>query len=345
MRMEITDLTGGRDPGNDGLEQFAMDVLTGLCSRPKSIPPKYFYDDRGSEIFQRITRQPEYYLTTAELEILASISNVLPQRLATGHAEIVELGPGDGSKSRIIIDGFLRAGLRVTYYPIDISAKALDLLAHNLPPDPRLGVHGIVADYFHGLRHARQLSTGRQLVLFLGSNIGNMDRQQSHAFLRRMWKSLNAGDRVLIGFDLKKDVDVLTRAYNDRGGCTREFNLNLLRRINDELGGDFRLDRFDHFGSYNPMLGAMESYLLSRCEQEVFIAELERSFLFEAFEPLHLEYSFKFLEREIADLCDRVGFALERNFHDSRRLFVDSLWTVRKRAGGPGSGPRQDIRV
>lgn len=339
MRMEITDLTAGPETtGNDSLEQFAVDVLTGLCSHPKSIPAKYFYDDRGSEIFQRITRQSEYYLTAAEFEILSSVSNVLPHFMPTERIEIVELGPGDGSKSRIVIDGFLRAGFDVTYYPIDISAKALDMLAHNLPSDSRLAVHGIVAEYFQGLRHARQLSDERQLVLFLGSNIGNFDRQQSQAFLRRMWKSLNAGDHVFIGFDMKKDVDILTRAYNDSGGCTREFNLNLLRRINDQLGGDFRLDRFDHFGSYNPMLGAMESYLLSRCEQEVHIAELERSFRFDAYEPLHLEYSFKFLERDIAGLCDRVGFTLEENFHDSRGLFIDSLWTVRKHVSGPTRG-------
>lgn len=341
MQMDITDLREESSvTGVDAREQFALDVLTGLCASPKQIPAKYFYDDRGSRIFQRITHQEEYYLSRAELAILDAARSELPRLVPDDCVDIIELGPGDGSKSRLIIAGFLEAERRVNYYPIDISAKALDLLSNdlltnNLPGDHRLTVHGVIAEYSHGLRHAREHSKNRQLVLFLGSNIGNFDSCQRQAFLHSMWKSLAAGDRLITGFDLKKDVAILTRAYNDAAGHTRAFNLNVLRRINEELGGNFDLDGFRHCGVYNPVLGAMESYLLSTRVQEVHIAELERSFAFETFEPLHLEYSFKFLEQDIDRLCDHTGFHLERNFYDADRFFVDSLWSVSKRTSPP----------
>lgn len=331
MQMDITDLREDNGAASaDAREQFALDVLTGLCASPKQIPAKYFYDDNGSRLFQQITRQEEYYLSRAELSILETVKSELPRLVPGESIDIIELGPGDGAKSRLVIAGFLQAGRRVNYYPIDISAKALDMLANNLPGDRRLAVHGVIAEYAQGLRYARERSENRQLVLFLGSNIGNFDSCQSQAFLRSVWKSLAAGDRLIVGFDLKKDVATLTRAYNDAAGHTRAFNLNLLRRINEELGGDFDLDGFQHFGVYNPVLGAMESYLLSTRAQEVHIAELERSFGFEEFEPLHLEHSFKFLAQDIDRLCERIGFRLERNFYDPRRYFVDSLWSVRK---------------
>ncbi len=333
MQMDITDLReNGGAAVADAREQFALDVLTGLCTSPKQIPAKYFYDDNGSRLFQQITRQAEYYLSRAERSILEAVQNELPRLVPGESIDIIELGPGDGAKSRLVIAGFLHAGRRVNYYPIDISAKALDLLANNLPADRRLTVHGVIAEYAQGLRYARERSENRQLVLFLGSNIGNFDACQSQAFLRSVWKSLAAGDRLIVGFDLKKDVATLTRAYNDAAGHTRAFNLNLLRRINEELGGNFDLGGFQHFGVYNPVLGAMESYLLSTRDQEVHIAELERSFRFREFEPLHLEHSFKFLAQDIDRLCERIGFRLERNFYDPRHYFVDSLWSVRKSA-------------
>jgi L-histidine N-alpha-methyltransferase len=327
MQLDIVDLSSREiASGSGATEQFSLDVLTGLSARPKYIPAKYFYDDRGSRIFQQISHLQEYYLTRAELGILAQLADFLPRRMAEDRIDIIELGPGDGSKSRIIIDGFLRHGCEVCFYPIDISAKALDLLAGNMTAHHGLAIHGVIADYFDGLRYARSRSSNRQLVLFLGSNIGNFDRRQCLAFLRRVWKALDPDDRLIIGFDLKKDVAVLTRAYNDSRGLTRAFNLNILHRINRELGGDFRVEEFEHLGIYNPVLGAMESYLLARRPQDVYIAELERSFRFEAYEPLHLEYSFKFLDREIVALAACAGFEVEGNFPDTDRYFVDSVW-------------------
>jgi len=312
-------------------DAFAIDVLTGLSLKVKRIPSKYFYDDRGSELFQTISEQPDYYPTKKEFSILERFGSAFPPLVAaTEQIDIIELGAGDGHKSRLLIDAFLNAGLNVEYYPIDISEKAMRLLEKNVVDRPGLKVTGVVAEYFDGISYIRKVSTHRKLVAFLGSNIGNLTRIQSLEFLRRLWKSTDAGDFALIGFDLKKDLGVLNQAYNDAAGYTREFNLNLLAHINRELGGEFDRDKFCHYGFYNPVHGAMESYLVSLEEQQVMIRELEKSFHFRKFEPIHLEYSFKFLPSDIEYLSQHTGFNLIRNFSDDERYFVDSLWKVRK---------------
>ena len=329
--MKISTLTTDDRFGAEAArEQLAIDVLTGLSSHPKRLPAKYFYDDVGSQLFQQITQHDDYYPTRTEFEILEKVKDLLPQIVDQDRLDVIELGVGDGHKSRLIIDGLLDAGCQVQYFPIDISQKAMQLLEPNTRTHPRLSTHGIVAEYMEGLRFARAQSNNPQLVLFLGSNIGNFDRVQNQGFLRRLWKSLRDGDLTMIGFDLKKDVKLMTAAYNDSSGHTRQFNLNLLSRINAELGADFDPRQFEHFGIYNPVLGAMESYLLPNIGCEVYIQELSRSFHFEPFEPLHLEYSFKFLEADINFLCAQTGFRVVEHFTDARRWFMDSLWRVSK---------------
>src|SRR5690606_28582441 len=184
--------------------------------------------------------------------------------------------------------------------------------------EPALEVQGIVGDYLDSLRHLDGVSERRKLLLFLGSNIGNFDYLNALRFLRNVWKRLAHGDMLLIGFDLKKDVDVLLRAYNDSRGVTRAFNLNVLRRINEELQGEFRLDRFEHYGLYNPLRGAMESYLLSLEEQEVHVGEIRKSFRFAPFEPIHLEDSHKYLLPDIEKMAADTGFAVLGHWQDSR---------------------------
>lgn len=329
--MQITKLIDQGLIDEDSLkEQFGIDVLTGLCAKPKTLSAKYFYDDIGSDIFQKITQHPDYYPTRTEFEILDAIKNDIPKIIGENEVDIIELGAGDCHKSKLIIDGFLDAGCKVNFYPIDISEKAMILLQDNIASHPNLLVHGVVAEYFDGLRLVRQKSSNKQLVLFLGSNIGNFDRVQNQGFLRRLWMSLNADDYVLIGFDLKKNVDVLTAAYNDSDDHTKDFNLNLLTRINRELGGNFNIDKFQHLGVYSPIQGAMESYVLATENQDIYIAELKRSFHFEAYEPIHLEYSFKFLKSDIDYICQENGFNVVEHFTDPIEYFIDSLWTVVK---------------
>lgn len=329
--MEITKLIKVSDDGSSSQkEQFAIDVLIGLCSSPKAIMPKYFYNDAGSELFQKITQHEDYYPTRTDFRILSDIKDKLPNVIQTDEIDIIELGAGDGHKSKIIIDGFLDAGIKVNFYPIDISEKAMVLLEKNFQPGDNLNVYGVVAEYFEGLRFVKNISKNKKLVLFLGSNIGNFNKAQSQGFLRRLWKNLNTLDYALIGFDLKKDVDRLTRAYNDSDGLTRELNLNILRRINDELGGNFDVNKFQHFGVYNPILGAMESYLLATEDQDIYIEELERSFHFDAFEPIHIEFSFKFLKSDIEYFGKQTGFKVVEHYSDPDNLFVNSLWQVQK---------------
>ena len=198
-----------------------------------------------------------------------------------------------------------------------------------IQPQENLSICGIHADYFEGLRYLEQQTDHKRLVLFLGSNIGNFTPSETKAFLKKLQKTLRPLDFVLIGFDLRKDIDVLTRAYNDPEGITAEFNLNLLIRINTELGGNFDLDRFEHYGFYNPLNSAMESYLLSKQSQTVDIPATGRSFDFQPYEPIHTEYSFKFLDSDIQSLAQESGFKVVNLFTDNHNYFIDALWQVK----------------
>ena len=216
--------------------------------------------------------------------------------------------------------------------PIDISEGAMRSLVESVRQStPELKVEGLVCEYADGVRYlGREGGSRRNLVLFLGSNIGNFNRVQASAFLRRLWSSLHTDDYVLIGFDLKKDIEVLLAAYNDKQGVTSRFNLNLLHRINRELGADFDVSQFRHFGTYSVFSGAMESYLVSLEPQIVNIAALDLSFSFNAWEPIHTEYSYKYLRSDIDRLARDTGFSVQRQLEDARGWFVDSLWRVER---------------
>ena len=194
---------------------------------------------------------------------------------------------------------------------------------------PTLPVSGVVAEYFDGLHYLRESDT-RTLVLFLGSNIGNFRTDRARVFLRQMWDALADGDLVLIGFDLKKDIDVLLAAYNDPAGVTADFNLNLLTRLNRELGADFDRHGWQHFATYNVFTGAMESYLVSLRRQAVHVRDLRQSFDFDPFEPIHTEYSCKYLDSDIETLAAATSFDVIARWYDAKRYFADMLWRVNK---------------
>jgi L-histidine Nalpha-methyltransferase len=312
-------------------EAFTRDVLIGLSSTPKNLSSKYFYDAEGSRLFQQITELPEYYLTRCEFEIFESHKDAIADFMQSDSYNLVELGPGDARKTRVLIEHLLKRDVDFRYVPIDISAAALEDLVARMQTDfPHLTVHGLVSEYFNALNWLKSLNHRKNLVLFLGSNIGNFNRESSRVFLHSLWNSLSAGDYVLIGFDLKKDIELLLHAYNDSQGITRQFNLNLLHRINRELGGDFDVRRFRHYASYNVFSGAMESYLVSRESQTVKIQDIGQSFTFDAWEPIHTEYSYKYLESDIVRLGEGTGFTFLEQFYDSRKFFTDVLWRVNK---------------
>lgn len=312
-------------------DSFALDVLVGLSETPKSIPSKYLYDEHGSELFKAITRLPEYYLTNCELEILEKYKKDIAQFVADQPFNLVELGPGEARKTESLLAYYLQSNLQFQYVPIDISEPAMDELVKSMDKRfPQMETNGLVSDYFTGLKWLNNRFKRRDFILFLGSTIGNFNHAQSRIFLRNVWNCLNHDDLILIGFDLKKDIELLLYAYNDSQGVTREFNLNMLRRINKELKGNFDLSKFRHFGTYDVFQGAMQSYLVSLEDQEVYIEQIGRYFQFKAWEPIHIEYSYKYLLSDIETLARETGFILEKNFFDSRGYFMDSVWRVSK---------------
>ena len=326
--LEGEELSRLRDPKRD----FALDVLSGLSEHNKKLDSRYFYDDEGSRLFQAIMGCKDYYPTDSEREILQNHGRSIAATCSGAPLNVIDLGAGDGAKTKILLQALVDLGVDVRYVPIDISEGAIAGLVETMKRDmPDLEVQGLVCEYTDGLNWLSSLGDNRKnLLLFLGSNIGNFNKARARAFLRRHWTSLRDGDYALIGFDLKKDIEVLLRAYNDSDGYTAAFNQNLLRRINDELGGTFDTSKFRHYGTYDVFSGAMTSYLVSLEEQVVEIAALGRSFEFEAWEPVHTEYSYKYLERDIEDLAADTGYIIEAKYRDSKHYFVDALWRVAK---------------
>ena len=277
---------------------------------------------------------PEYYPTQCEFEILRDYKDQIVDMIYDNQTNIVELGAGDGQKTEILLEYLIEKELDFEYIPIDISESAIQGLVGGLKQSyPDMKIEGLVAEYFEGLRWLSSKNHGHNVVLFLGSNIVNFSHSEARVFLFSLWNALNNGDIILIGFDLKKDIQVLAKAYNDSQGITAQFNMNLLNRINKELGGNFKPDCFQYHNTYNVFTGAMESYLVSREEQTVCIEALNQSFTFQSWEPLHTEYSHKYLLSEIAALAEETGFNILHQFSDSRQYFIDSLWQVVKAQG------------
>jgi len=311
--------------------QFALDVRKGLAQEKKTIPSKYFYDEKGSELFNQITRHPDYYLTQCELEILETHKSELSQLVQNEDFNLIELGPGEGIKTLILLEQLLKDSRQFTYCTVDISRKYLDQLTTKfLGLLPELNIEAISKDFNEGLRWLNLHSNKRNVVLFLGSSIGNFDEKETKKFLNTLWRDLNDGDYFLIGFDLRKDINVLLKAYDDSEKITQAFNLNLLERINKELEANFQIDNFTHYATYNVYSGAMESYLISTKKQEVYSKYLNETFYFNEFESIHLECSYKYRYSQIEQFAKDSGFKVLKNFEDSKKYFALSLWQVQK---------------
>lgn len=321
-------LSGHTLAGDDAARlEFAAGVDVGLSRSPKQVSSRFFYDDEGSRLFRKITELDEYYLTAAERSVLRSHGRAMVERIGDDKIDLIDLGAGDGHKTRILLDAFTEAGVDVRYVPIDISEGAMkSLLADASEHLPHVPLLGIVGEYFDALRWLSQHTDRHKLACFLGSNIGNFDMAGAHGFLVRLRQSLRPGDYALVGFDLKKDVERMVAAYSDSAGVTARFNLNLLTRINRELGGHFDLDKFVHFATYDVERGAMLSFLLSRVAQTVRIDSLHRSFHFEPWEAIHTEGSAKYLPSDIRVLARRSGFTELDLYYDKEQLFCDALW-------------------
>ncbi|HEX8461785.1 MAG TPA: L-histidine N(alpha)-methyltransferase [Segetibacter sp.] len=309
------------------MSQFLADVLKGLSAKEKYLESKYFYDASGDAIFQKIMSSNEYYLTRCEMEIFTKKTVELVSVLTSENVvfDIVELGAGDATKSIHLLKGLLENKVSFTYYPVDISDNIISLLEEQLPQQlPQLQLHGLNGEYFKMLEKAKTLSDKIKVVLFLGGNIGNIPHKDAVAFCTSLRSHLNPGDLVLIGFDLKKDPEVILAAYNDQMGYTSNFNLNLLHRINDELDANFDVSNFYHYPTYDPGTGACKSYLVSMCKQSVTIAG--RNFDFSEGEPIHTEISQKYTIEQTDTLAMESGFTPVKHFTDSKNWFLDTIW-------------------
>ena len=307
---------------------FKKEVFEGLSLNPKSLPSKFFYDDQGSQIFSDITELKEYYPTRCEHNIFMKYKKSIVSQIPSNEKiNIIELGAGDGRKTKILLKELLQSKKEVEYIPIDISRYAIKRLLSNLSETfPTLKTYGVVGEFSPGLKWVREKKEGKNVVLFLGSNLGNFSHEQAILFLKEIRNSLNRHDFLFIGLDLIKDVFTLLNAYNDSKGLTSQFNLNLLERINTELGADFNLDDFQHFGTYNPIKGTMESYLISLKNQEVLFKNDNKTFSFKAFEPIHTEYSWKYTPQESLELSKKSHFGVVDQFTDSKKYFLNALW-------------------
>lgn len=314
-------------PKQDQLPAFHRDVLQGLNAKDKYLDAKYFYDDNGDRIFQRIMACPEYYPTNCEMEIMQQQSGQISALIAslTDTFDVVELGAGDATKSVHLLQELLNIDHSFTYYPIDISANVISQLEQHLPERmPALQVHGLHGEYFEMLRRVQTLSARPKIVLCMGGNIGNFTPAETRKFCRQLRNYLQAGDMLLTGFDLKKHPQIILNAYNDAGGITKEFNLNLLTRINREMNGDFDLTKFDHYATYDPGTGACKSYLVSLDDQQVHI--LNETIEFKMHETIYMEISQKYSLDESEMLAIQAGFEPIAHFRDKKGWFVDSLW-------------------
>ncbi len=308
---------------------FEQEVQRGLKSNPKFLSSRYFYDQRGDELFQEIMNMSEYYLTNCEYDIFQKNKDaMLEQFQSEGKAfRLIEFGAGDGYKTKVLLEHFLKKGANFKYSPIDISMNVLDVLKDDLEVRfPQLVVEPLNNEYFKALDELEKSPSIRNVILFLGSNIGNFTYDQAVGFLKQMGEKLSIDDYLMIGFDLKKDPKTILDAYNDASGITKAFNLNLLDRINSELGGNFKIDQFMHWPTYNPLTGTTKSYLVSKVQQSVYIECLDEVYEFGPWEAIDMEISQKYDCPTISRLANDAGFRVEKSYQDDRKYFTNTIF-------------------
>ena len=310
------------------IEQFKKDVEQGLEKTPKRLPSKYFYDKVGDALFVKIMKMPEYYPTKAEFEIFQHKSLEMIESMALkpdSFFELIELGAGDGTKTKELLQTLLKGKFDFEYLPIDISSTSLDHLESNLNQKfPELQVRKKHGDYFNVLETLKE-NHHPKVILFLGSNIGNLSDQQSASFIKQIGAKLKSGDKLILGVDLIKSENLVIPAYDDPHGITRDFNLNLLKRINTELGGNFDLSGFEHSAEYTSEEGIARSFLTSRIDQEIHIESIHKSFTFKKGEKMQTEISRKYNDEILANILKKTDFQITNRLTDSKGYFADYI--------------------
>jgi len=309
-----------------GTQTFASDVKRSLEGTPKTLSSRYFYNAKGDELFQLIMKLPEYYPTRCEYEIFSTRKQEMLELFHNGGDafQLIEFGAGDGTKTKVLLKHLLVHNVSFTYVPIDISINVLEQLQNSLAHEiPDCKVNIMPYEYFEALERLSASNKQRKVILFLGSNIGNFTGEQAQRFLQGLCDRMNPNDLLMIGMDLMKDPKTILAAYNDSQGITREFNLNLLDRINEELGGNFNRQNFTHYPTYNPITGETKSYIVSTRKQQVHIAALDQTFELDAWEAIQTELSQKYNLPTIDKLAEGAGLHIKSMLFDCKHWFVD----------------------
>lgn len=306
---------------------FGKDIIEGLTSTPKFLQSKYFYDKTGDKLFQQIMKLPEYYLTDCELKILNTHKEQIIGffKDSVNAFQLVDLGAGDAYKTKILLRHFLNTNTTFEYVPVDISENAIAKLSLDLKAEfPEIQISGYAEEYLKALNLIKNDTP--KLILFLGSSIGNFTQAEAEDFLKAISKQMNKEDLFIIGFDLKKDPEIILEAYNDDSGITKKFNLNLLTRINREFDANFKIDEFEHIPTYDTQAGEARSALKSKIQQNIEFPRLGFSVTLESGELIHTEISKKYDLSEIKTLARNSGFEVFKNLLDSRGYFTNSVW-------------------
>jgi len=308
---------------------FKKEVFEGLSSYPKYLSSKYFYDKKGDEIFQQIMAMPEYYLTDAEFEILSiHTADIAEYFQGKGKGfDLIELGAGDGKKTKVLLKYLSDNDFHFIYKPIDISQHAIDSLSEKLSQEmPKVIVDAERGEYFEVLNRLKSYNSRKKVIVVLGSNIGNLLHPKAIDFLSKLKDCLLEDDLLFMGFDQKKNPQTILDAYNDAAGITTSFNKNLLTRINRELRGNFQVEKFEHWESYNPETGTAKSFLVAIEDMEVKVEAINLTINFEKWENIHTEISQKYDDKTVAWLVKEAVLQIETSFTDSRKYFKNYVF-------------------
>lgn len=315
-------------PATKELTAFEREVLKGLTQYPKKVASKFIYDKRGDELFQQIMAMPEYYLTNCEFEILQQNCDEICAVFDDENGfDLIELGAGDGKKTKILLKKLSQLPTDFTYLPIDISQNSLDELKTSIQNElPKIDVQVQQGMYFDVLQQFENYTNRKKVILVLGSNIGNLMHSEAIDFLRKISKSMNKNDLLFMGFDQKKDPEKILNAYNDPNGITEAFNKNLLLRMNTELQANFDLSKFKHWETYNPETGTAQSFLVSLVPQKIEIKKLNLHVELKQWESIHTEISQKYDDEVVEWLASEANLHIEHIFTDAEKNYKNYVF-------------------
>jgi len=303
---------------------FKKEVFEGLSAFPKYLSSKYFYDKKGDKLFQEIMAMPEYYLTECEFQILSSHTETIGElfRDRENGLDLIELGAGDGKKTKVLLKYMAENNFNFIYKPIDISENAVEMLSNNLAEEmPALNVDAEVGEYFEVLERLKGFNKRKKVIMVLGSNIGNLKHPKAIEFLTQLKDVMLPDDLLFMGFDQKKNPQSILNAYNDKSGITAAFNKNILTRINRELEGNFDIEKFTHWESYNPETGTAKSFLVANEAMQVTIEKLQLTVNFDQWETIHTEISQKYDDKTVQWLAEKSGLEIETSFTDEKEYY------------------------